>query len=167
MTSIKVFCAVVLFAGCLSAQGDFSAYPASPLQGVEISDKVMLFSGNQASTGSEQSQVPVQAGDTQRVFGNNDGDMVFTSQRKRRFRSNTDGKLIIDNDRIMFESLDNYSDSRRWEMREIRELKLKNPFEIEIRTTQEKYNLLLSGAGMDNAQFREISTRVTRARTAR
>lgn len=96
------------------------------------------------------------------------GVLTFSAQRKKRLRSNTDGKLIIDNERLIFESLDNASDSRRWELKDIRELKHRNAFELEIRPfSGPKYELMLSGAGMDDAQFREIVERVTRSRTAR
>ncbi len=96
------------------------------------------------------------------------GVMTFSAQRKKRLRSNTDGKLIIDNERLMFESTDNASESRRWDLKEIKELKHDNPYELEIRPFRgEKYELTISGSGMDNAQFREIVDRVTKSRTAR
>lgn len=94
--------------------------------------------------------------------------MTFSAQRKKRLRSNTDGKLIIDNERLMFESTDNASESRRWDLKEIKELKHDNPYELEIRPFRgDKYELIISGSGMDNAQFREIVDRVTKSRTAR
>jgi hypothetical protein len=94
--------------------------------------------------------------------------MTFSAQRKKRLRSNTDGKLIVDHERLIFESVDNASDSRRWDLKEIKELRHRNAYELEIRPFRgEKYVLTLSGAGMDNSQFREIADRVTRARTAR
>ncbi|MBE7542087.1 MAG: hypothetical protein HS123_06945 [Solibacteraceae bacterium] len=94
--------------------------------------------------------------------------MTFSAQRKKRLRSNTDGKLIIDSERVIFESADNADESRRWELSEIKEIKLKNPYDFEVRTFRgEKYNLALSGLGMDNSQYREIVDRVTKARTAR
>jgi len=96
------------------------------------------------------------------------GVMTFSAQRKKRLRGNTDGKLIIDNERLMFESTDNASESRRWDLKEIKELKHDNPYELEIRPFRgDKYELILSGSGMDNAQFREIVDRVTKSRTAR
>jgi hypothetical protein len=95
-------------------------------------------------------------------------DLVFNAQRKKRLRSNTDGKLIVDNERMIFESTENASESRRWELKEIREFKLKNPYEVIITaSTDEKYTLSLSGRGMDNAQYREIVDRITKARTSR
>lgn len=96
------------------------------------------------------------------------GVLTFSAQRKKRFRSNTDGKLIIDDQRLIFESTDNATDSRRWDLKDIRELKHSNPYELEIRPFHgDRYTLSLSGSGMDNAQFREIVDRVTRARTDR
>ncbi|MBN2339210.1 MAG: hypothetical protein JXP48_11790 [Acidobacteria bacterium] len=128
----------------------------SPEQGVDV----------QRWYGARESQTVMITGDDQGSSGD-ESTMTFSAQRKKRLRDNTDGKLIIDHERVIFESLDNASESRRWEMREIREFKLKNPFELEINTDKEKYNLRLSGAGMDNGQHREISVRITRARTAR
>ena len=94
--------------------------------------------------------------------------LTFSAQRKKRLRGNTYGRLIVDGERIIFESTDNASESRRWELKEIRQIKLKNPYELELRSFRgEKYTLLLLGSGMDNSQYREMVDRVTRARTAR
>lgn len=94
--------------------------------------------------------------------------LTFSAQRNKTLRGNTDGKLIVDSTRVVFESTDKAEDSRRWRLGEIRELKLKNPYKVEIRTFRgEKYTLNLSGRGMDNDQFREIQRRVIEARTAR
>lgn len=94
--------------------------------------------------------------------------LTFSAQRNKRMRSNTDGRLIVDGERIIFESTDNASESRRWELREIREVKLNNPYELVVQTFRgEKYKLMLSGTGMDNSQHREIVDRVTKARTTR
>jgi hypothetical protein len=116
--------------------------------------------------GAQESQTAMIAKADQ-VSPENTSTLTFSAQRKKRLFSNTDGKLIIDNEHVIFESLDNASESRRWEMREIREFKLKNPFELDIRTDKETYNLRLSGTGIDNGQYSEISTRITKARTAR
>jgi hypothetical protein len=94
--------------------------------------------------------------------------LEFSADRKKRFASNPTGKLIVDNERLMFESVDSSKDSRRWELKEIREIKLRNPFELEIQPSRgAKYVLRLGGRGMDNAEYREIVDRVTRARTER
>lgn len=93
---------------------------------------------------------------------------TYSAQRKKRFRSNTDGKFIIDGERVIFESTENASESRRWEMKEIREFKMKNLFEVEVtNSTDEKYTLTLSGQGMDSSEYRDIADRIAKARTAR
>ncbi len=94
--------------------------------------------------------------------------MTFGAQRNKRLRGKTDGKLIIDEQRIMFESVDNAEDSQRWELKEIKELKHKNAYEFEIKPfVGDTYVLTITGSGMDNAQFREIADRVTKSRTTR
>jgi uncharacterized protein YfiM (DUF2279 family) len=94
--------------------------------------------------------------------------LTFSAQRKKRMRGNTHGKLIVDDQRLMFESTDNALDSRRWDLRDIKELKQRNPYELEVRPFRgERYTLMLSGAGMDNAQYKEIVDRVTKSRIAR
>jgi hypothetical protein len=94
--------------------------------------------------------------------------LTFSAQRQKRFRGNTNGTLIIDQERVIFESTERASESRRWDLKEISEFKLNNPYEVEIRTFRgEKYALSLSGRGMDNSQHREIVGRITEARTAR
>ncbi|GAB4408804.1 MAG: hypothetical protein OHK0021_19140 [Bryobacter sp.] len=92
--------------------------------------------------------------------------LTYNATRKKFLRGNTQGKLIVDEERIIFESTENASESRRWELKEIREFKQENPFEIVITSSGgEKYSLILEGKGMDNAEYREISDRITKART--
>lgn len=88
--------------------------------------------------------------------------------RRNKLLGGTDGTLVVTQERVIFESLDKAEDTRRWELKEIKELKRKNPYEVEIIPfTGEKYELKLSGSGMETEQFRELVDRITRARTAR
>lgn len=88
--------------------------------------------------------------------------------RRNKMLGGTDGTLVVTPERVIFESLDKAEDTRRWELKEIKELKRKNPYEVEIIPfTGEKYELKLSGSGMETEQFRELVDRITRARTAR
>jgi hypothetical protein len=95
-------------------------------------------------------QTPAEGAAVQRWFGGEGEDstisqsdpaasgsaerLTFSALRSKRFRSNTDGRLIVDGERIIFESTDDASESRRWEFREIREVKLKNPYELVVQT---------------------------------
>jgi hypothetical protein len=88
--------------------------------------------------------------------------------RRDKMIGGTNGTLMVTESRLIFESLDKAEDSRRWEFKDIKELKRKNPFEVEIVPFQgEKYSLKLSGKGMETNEFNEIIESVTKARTAR
>jgi hypothetical protein len=94
--------------------------------------------------------------------------MSFPAQHTQRFGRNSRGRLIVNNEIIAYESTDRIDSSRRWQLRDIKEIKLKNPYEIEINPfIGGKYTLRLSGKGMDNSEFKTIVDRVTAARIAR
>lgn len=91
----------------------------------------------------------------------------YPARRSKRI-GGTDGTLIITPGRVIFESLDKVEDTRRWEMQEIKELKRKNPYQLEVIPFRgEKYSLKLSGSGMETQQYRELVDRITKARSAR
>ncbi len=75
------------------------------------------------------------------------------------------GRLIVTSEQVSYESVSSISHSRRWEYRAIKEIKLSNPYEIEIEPfTGDTYKLRFDGAGMDPAAFKELVDRVTSAR---
>jgi hypothetical protein len=95
------------------------------------------------------------------------GTQTYQARHKRRFGGST-GRLIVSDSGIAYESIDNASSSRRWEFRDIREMKLKNPYEIEIVAAGgEKYTLELQGQGMDTGDYNALIDRVTKARAVR
>lgn len=78
------------------------------------------------------------------------------------------GRLIVGSDRLSYESVSSFSHSRRWEYQAIKETKLLNPYELEIKPfSGDTYRLLFDGAGMDPAAYQELVDRVTDARTTR
>lgn len=88
--------------------------------------------------------------------------------RRDKMLGGTDGTLVVTPERIIFESLDKAEETRRWDLKEIKELKRKNPYQVEIIPfTGEKYELKLSGSGMESEQFRQMVDWITRARTAK
>lgn len=107
---------------------------------------------------------PAAAGDDAATGGER---WSYPARRSKRI-GGTDGTLIITPGRVIFESLDKVEDTRRWEMQEIKELKRKNPYQLEIIPFRgEKYSLKLSGSGMETQQYRELVDRITKARSAR
>jgi hypothetical protein len=88
--------------------------------------------------------------------------------RRDKLLGGTDGTLVITPERVIFESLDKAEETRRWDLKEIKELKRKNPYQVEIIPfTGDKYELKLSGSGMETEQFRQMVDWITRARTAK
>lgn len=78
------------------------------------------------------------------------------------------GRLVVGPDRIAYESVSDAGHSRRWEYKSIREIKLENPYEIEMKPfAGGTYRLYLDGSGMDPAAYRAIVDRVAAARGSR
>ncbi len=89
----------------------------------------------------------------------------YQAQQKRRMGSNSTGKLEIYEDQIRYDSLDNVDRSRQWQLQEIKEIKRKNPYSVEINPfvgSKESYDLI--GGGMSSADFQEIRAMISKQR---
>lgn len=86
-------------------------------------------------------------------------------QQKRRFGGDRSGRLMLAGDTLIFESIENPSDSRRWSMRQIKALEHKNPYHLEVQPfTEDSYTFELVGAPMEPTQYKVLVDRVTAAR---
>lgn len=75
------------------------------------------------------------------------------------------GRLIIEPNRVVFESIGEINHSRQWDLKDIKELKRNNPYSIKIVPfLGNEYNLELQGQGMDSDEFKDLVDRVTAAR---
>ncbi len=93
-----------------------------------------------------------------------EGAKVFQASHNHRIGS-CNGRLIITEDRVSYESTDSVSHSRRWELKQIREINLPNPYELNVRPfTESNYKLRLQGSGMDPATYKELVDRIAAAR---
>lgn len=93
-----------------------------------------------------------------------EGAKVFPASHNHRIGS-CSGRLLITADRLSYESTDSVSHSRRWELKQIREISLPNPYELNIRPFGESnYKLRLEGSGMDPAAYKELVDRIAAAR---
>lgn len=80
----------------------------------------------------------------------------------------TEGRLLVGDDMVSYESVSDVKASRRWEYRSIKEIRLSNPYQLEVRPFEgDTYKFKLEGSGMDPAAFKQIVDRVTAARLAR
>ncbi|HUG82550.1 MAG TPA: hypothetical protein VML01_12855 [Bryobacterales bacterium] len=79
-----------------------------------------------------------------------------------------DGRFIIAADQVSYESVSSVSHSRRWQYRTIKEVKLSNPYELEIKPfSGGDYKLRFDGKGMDPGAYKQLVDRVTAARAKR
>lgn len=84
------------------------------------------------------------------------------------FRGSCQGRLIVSEDRISYESVDQIEHSRQWELRDIKEFKLDNPYEIHIDLfVGDDYDFELAGKGINSTEYKTIVDRITQARIAR
>lgn len=107
-------------------------------------------------------------GPTTTTVGGNAEQMSFPAEFTQLFGRNSTGRLLVTGEMIAYESVDHVASSRRWQFKDIKEIKLKNPYEIEINPfTGDQYNLRLEGKGMDSSEFKVIVDRITAARIGR
>lgn len=78
------------------------------------------------------------------------------------------GKLIISDQGIAFESLSNINHSRQWAFKDIREIRLPNPYLLELKPFQgSDYNFQVQGSGMDVTDFRKLADAIAHSRSQR
>lgn len=93
-----------------------------------------------------------------------EGAKVFPVRHNHRIGS-CRGRLIITEDRVNDESTDSVSHSRRWELKQIREISLPNPYELNVRPfSGPNFKLFLEGSGMDPETYKQLVDRIAAAR---
>ena len=86
-------------------------------------------------------------------------------QQKRRLGKNQKGRLMLVGNQLIFESIDDPSSSRRWDLKDIKSLENKNPYELRVEPfTGDDYRFELTGTPMEAAQYKLLVDRVTAAR---
>ncbi|HEX4945132.1 MAG TPA: hypothetical protein VFZ34_00530, partial [Blastocatellia bacterium] len=96
------------------------------------------------------------------------GQKVYQARQKRFPLGSTDGKLVISDNEIAFESLNDIKRSQRWSYQDIKEIKQESTYLIEIVPFRgDKYKLELQGEGMSSAQFKALTDRIAAARTTK
>ena len=93
---------------------------------------------------------------------------VYQARQKRFPMGSTDGKLVLSENEIAFESLNDIKRSQRWSYRDIKEIKQESTYLIEVVPFRgDKYKLELQGEGMSSAQFKSLEDRIAAARTTK
>jgi hypothetical protein len=97
-----------------------------------------------------------------------DNEKSYPAHHKKKFVHDTSGRLIVGRTGVAYESVDDVNDSRRWENKDIKELKLKSPYQLDlVPFTGDSYTFSLEGSGMDTAAYQQLVDRVTRSRASK
>lgn len=96
-------------------------------------------------------------------------DRQFSYQVKHNHRlGSCTGRLIVTADGIAYESLTDIDDSRRWSMKDIKEVEHKNPYKLDIRPfTGNDYSFEFLGTAMKNEDFANLTKSIAAARAGR
>ncbi len=102
------------------------------------------------------------------MSSDNAASKVYQARQKRFPVGSTDGKLVISENEIAFESLNDIKRSQRWSYQDIKEIKQESTYLIEIVPFRgDKYKLELQGEGMSSSQFKALTDRIAAARTVK
>ncbi len=133
------------------ARAEFRASP-------EDRDTVKAWFGQAAPAAAADNRPPAQK----------PGEYPTYVARRDKLIGGDNGRLVVKADRLAFEA-DNASASREWLFADIRELKQKGPYRLEIQPfAGDKYSLeLQGGGGMAREDFQKIADDIARARSNR
>jgi hypothetical protein len=107
----------------------------------------------------------VSAGSGAGKAGDSSIEFKLEVQQKKRFGKNQKGRLMLAGSQLIFESIDDPSSSRRWELKEIKSLENKNPYELRVEPfTGEDYRFEFVGTPIEAAQYKSLVDKVTSAR---
>jgi hypothetical protein len=94
------------------------------------------------------------------------GTRVIQARQKRFPFGSTDGRLVITDKMVAFESGD-LKRSRQWEYKDIREIKQQSPYLLEVIPYRgDSYNLELQGESLTSSDFRVLQDRVAASRVS-
>jgi len=94
-----------------------------------------------------------------------EGAKTYQARHTHFPRGGCSGRLIIEPNRVVFESVGEIDHSRQWDLRDIKELRRDSPYSIRIVPfAGNEYNLQLQGQGMDSNEFKALVDRITAAR---
>jgi hypothetical protein len=98
--------------------------------------------------------------------GGSEPQLVTYQVRHDHLLGSCTGRFFMDEGRIVFESITDIEDSRRWALSDIKELKRDNPYTLKIEPFNgDTYRLSFLGQGLETKDFQSMVDRVTRARS--
>jgi hypothetical protein len=124
--------------------------------------------GGAATTARSESQSTAARTDPAKAAAEKPGSRVYQAKQKRFPFGSSNGKFVITDNMLAFESFDDIKRSRQWELKDIREIKQTGPYILQIVPfTGDKYQLELQGQGMTSSEFKALTDRIAAARVSR
>lgn len=88
--------------------------------------------------------------------------LSYLAEHRKRFGRNSSGKLLFNAEGVVWESLDDATDSRTYAYKVIRRFDRKNPYELVIDTFNDgKYTFRFTGSPLGNEDFKTITDMLT------
>lgn len=118
--------------------------------------------------GSRSGMVAETNGPVKVISASNNSGMIYEAEHGHRLYGSCTGRLVIDNDRISYESLDDRDHSRQWLFTDIKRIKRKSPYKFEVQLLKgDGYSLEILGQGIDITDFKKIEDAIATAKTSR
>ncbi len=93
------------------------------------------------------------------------GGLSFLAEHTKLFGRNNSGKLLFNEDGVVWESLDDATNSRTFEYKTIRRFDRKNAYELVIDTFNNgKYSFKLTGSPLGNDDYKKVTDMLTMGR---
>ncbi|MCU0228988.1 MAG: hypothetical protein MUF01_15255 [Bryobacterales bacterium] len=94
-----------------------------------------------------------------------DSKYSYLVEHRKRFGRNSSGKILFRPDAVVWESLDDATDSRTFPYKTIQRFDRKNPYELVVDTFNEgKYTFRFTGSPLGDADFKAITDMLTAGR---
>jgi hypothetical protein len=93
---------------------------------------------------------------------------IYSARQKRFPVGSTDGKLVITDKMVAFESLGDVKRSRQWELKDIKEIKQTGPYVLIVTPfSGDKYTMELQGDSIPPGEFKALTDRIAAARVGK
>ncbi len=92
-------------------------------------------------------------------------ELSYLAEHRKRFGRSSSGKLVFNQTGVVWESLNDATESRTFAFKSIRRFERKNPYELEIDTFSEgKYSFRFTGSPLGNEDFKTVTDMLTKGR---
>lgn len=118
--------------------------------------------------GSDSPKQIVVVGNREMPRSNSNSAMIYEAEHKHSLYGSCKGRIIVNDDRISYESLDDRDHSRQWNFVDVKKMKRKSPYKLEIQPlTGDDYTFEILGQGIDINDFKTMENKLAAAKADR